>query len=92
MDPIDVHFFKSLARYEREVQRVEVEGDWTVVLWVVHEGAGRATPAAGVHTVEVAGLAWLAVAAKKGCRAHSAREPLWPPEAGLRLTKRSKNC
>ena len=44
MEPIDAHFFESLTRYEREAQRVEVEGYGTVVLWVTHDRAARSTP------------------------------------------------
>ena len=44
MELIDALFFESLTRYEWGVQRVEVEGGGTVVLWVARDGAARATP------------------------------------------------
>ena len=34
MEPFDEHMFASLTRYERRAQRVELEADGTVTLWV----------------------------------------------------------
>ena len=41
MEAIDPHSFSSIPLYERAALRVEVEGDGTVVLWVVHDGGRR---------------------------------------------------
>ena len=51
--------FFSLARLERAALRVEVEGDGTVVVWVVHDGDARATP------VVVPAWLWRAYARRK---------------------------